>query len=159
MSTRITRRKLLALAAQATTVACARRFFVIESGGMIQSVGANAKYKDVFEALDSFVKQYMREMNSPGMTLVLANRDGILRAATYGFSDLERGLNVKPEQLFHIGSISKSFTAIALLQLREEGKLDLHQPVVEYLPWLKIETQYAPITTHHLLTHSAGLPA
>ena len=158
MSTRITRRKLLALAAQATAVACASRFFVIESAGMTQNAEANAKYKDVFAALDGFVKQYMREMNAPGMTLALANRDGILRAATYGFSDLERGLNVKPEQLFHIGSISKSFTAIALLQLREEGKLDFHQPVVEYLPWLKIETQYAPITTHHLLTHSAGLP-
>jgi len=127
---------VLALAAQATTVACASGFFVIESAGITQNAEANAKYKDVFEALDSFVKQYMREMNSPGMTLVLANRDGILRAASYGFSDLERGLNVKPEQLFHIGSISKSFTAIALLQLREEGKLDLHQPVVEYLPWL-----------------------
>ncbi|MGH9902114.1 MAG: serine hydrolase, partial [Pyrinomonadaceae bacterium] len=125
---------------------------------MTQNAEANAKYKDVFEALDSFVKQYMREMNSPGMTLALANRDGILRAATYGFSDLERGLNVKPEQLFHIGSISKSFTAIAILQLREEGKLDLHRAVVEYLPWLRIETRYAPITTHHLLTHSAGLP-
>ncbi|MBA3714540.1 MAG: beta-lactamase family protein, partial [Pyrinomonadaceae bacterium] len=158
MSTRITRRKLLALAARSTMVACASKFFVIESGGMTQSAGANAKYKDVFEALDSFVKQYMREMNSPGMTLALANRDGVLRAATYGFSDLERELSVKPEQLFHIGSISKSFTATALLQLREEGKLDLHKPVVEYLPWLKIETQYAPITVHHLLTHSAGLP-
>ncbi|MGH9941409.1 MAG: serine hydrolase [Pyrinomonadaceae bacterium] len=158
MSTTITRRKLLALAAQATTVACASRFFVIESAGTTQNVKANAKYKNVFAAVDSFIEQYMREMNSPGMTLALANRDGILRAAAYGFSDLERGLNVKPEQLFHIGSISKSFTAIALLQLREEGKLDFHQPVIEYLPWLKIETRYAPITTHHLVTHSAGLP-
>ena len=144
------------LVAGAATLAS--KFFVIESTGMTQNAKANAKHKEVFEALDGFVKQYILEMNSPGMTMVLANRDGVLRAATYGFSDLERRLNVKPEQLFHIGSISKSFTALALLQLREEGMLDLHKPIVEYLPWLKIETQYAPITPHHLLTHSAGLP-
>jgi len=156
MSTKITRRRLLSLAAQATVVAGAGKFLVSDSAG--QNKKADAKYKGAYEALDSFVRQYMREMNSPGMTMVLANRDGVLRSATYGFSDLERRINVNPEQLFHIGSISKSFTAIAILQLREEGKLDLHKPILEYLPWLKIETKYAPITTHHLLTHSAGLP-
>lgn len=155
---KITRRKLLTLAAQTTAVAYAGKFFTLESAGMTRNADTDAKYKAVFEALDGFVKQYMLEMNSPGMTMVLANREGILRSATYGFSDLERKLDVKPEQLFHIGSISKSFTAIALLQLREEGKLDLQKPILEYLPWLKIESEYAPITVHHLLTHTAGLP-
>ncbi len=156
MTTKISRRKLLSLAAQTTIAVGAGKFFVSESAG--QSPKADAKYKAVYDALDSFVKRYMREMNSPGMSMVLANRDGVLRAAAYGFSDLERRSNIKPDQLFHIGSISKSFTAIAILQLHEERKLDLHKPILEYLPWLKIETQYVPITTHHLLTHSAGLP-
>jgi len=42
--------------------------------------------------------------------------------------------------------------------LRDEGKLDLNKPVVEYLPWLKISTKFEPVTTHHLLSHTAGLP-
>ena len=155
MYSKISRRKLLSLAAQTTVVASVGRFLVIESHG--QST-AKAKYGEAFEALDGVVKQYMHDMNSPGMTMVLANREGVLRTAIYGLSDLERGLRVTPEHLFQIGSISKSFTAIAILQLREEGKLDLHKPITDYLPWLKIETQYAPITAHHLLTHSAGLP-
>ena len=155
---KITRRRLLSLGAQATVAFGASRFLVIEADATAQGAKENGKYGDVFQAVDGFVEQYMREMNSPGMTLVLANRDGILRASTYGFSDLEQKLSVEPEQLFHIGSISKSFTAIALLQLHEEGRLDLHKAVVEYLPWLKIESQYAPITIHHLLTHSSGLP-
>jgi hypothetical protein len=46
---------------------------------------------------------------------------------------------------------------MAVLQLVEEGKLDLHKPVTDYLPWLKIESSYAPFTTHHLLSHTAGL--
>jgi CubicO group peptidase (beta-lactamase class C family) len=156
MSTKITRRQLLSLAAQATVIAGAGKLFVSESAA--QNGKAGAKYKGAYAVIDGFIKQYMRDMNSPGMSMVLANRSGVLRATAYGFGDLERRLHVQPEQLFHIGSISKSFTAIAILQLREERKLDLHKPILEYLPWLKIETQYAPVTVHHLLTHSAGLP-
>src|SRR6185503_8709967 len=66
-------------------------------------------------------------------------------------------VKVQAETLFEIGSISKSFVAIALLQLADEGKLDLNKPVKEYLPWLKVDSSYAPFTTHHLLSHTAGL--
>jgi CubicO group peptidase (beta-lactamase class C family) len=118
----------------------------------------SAKYGDVFSDIDRFVDQFMREMNSPGMTLVLADRDGVQRVATYGYGELGGLRPVKAEELFQIGSITKSFLAIVLLQLREEGKLDLHKPVVEYLPWFRIQSSFAPITTHHLLTHTSGLP-
>jgi CubicO group peptidase (beta-lactamase class C family) len=71
---------------------------------------------------------------------------------------MKTGSRVVPETMFEIGSISKSFVALALMQLRDEGKLDLNKPIVEYLPWLKINSKFAAITTHHILTHSAGLP-
>ncbi|MCM3869744.1 MAG: beta-lactamase family protein, partial [Pyrinomonadaceae bacterium] len=64
-----------------------------------------------------------------------------------------------PGTMFEIGSISKSFVSLAVLSLADDGKIDLHKPVVEYLPWLKIESKYPPFTTHHLLTHTAGLSA
>ena len=83
----------------------------------------SSKYADVFPELDRFVEQYMRDMNSPGMTLVLADREGVQRVATYGFSDLDRQRKLDADELFQIGSITKSFLALALLQLREEGKL------------------------------------
>jgi CubicO group peptidase (beta-lactamase class C family) len=92
------------------------------------------------------------------LTLALANREGLLRVATYGLADLKTGARVEPATLFEIGSISKSFVAIALLQLRAEGKLDLHKPVAEYLPWIKIASKFEPITAHDLLSHTAGLP-
>jgi D-alanyl-D-alanine carboxypeptidase len=91
------------------------------------------------------------------MTLVLADRDGVQRVATYGLSDLDRHRELKADEVFHIGSISKSFIALCLLQLRDEGKLDLNCPIVEYLPWFRIDSTFAPITTHHLLTHTSGL--
>lgn len=140
-----------------------RREFVIGSTAALAVVDRvfaadTSKFAPAFKAIDAFVERYLREMNAPGMTVAISDRSGVLRVATYGLSDLDRREPVKPDHLFQIGSISKSFAAAALLQLRDEGKLDLHAPVVRYLPWLRIEPR-GIITTHHLLTHSSGLPS
>jgi CubicO group peptidase (beta-lactamase class C family) len=117
-----------------------------------------AAVQPLFARLDEFIARHMRETGAPGMTLALANRDGLIRVSTYGYADTKAGLRVAPETMFEIGSISKSFVGLVLMQLRDEGKLDLNKPIVEYLPWLKINSKFAAITTHHILTHSAGLP-
>jgi CubicO group peptidase (beta-lactamase class C family) len=154
MSGMLSRRRLLSVTAKTATAIAASNFFVMET--FAQSDGS--KYQPVFPMLDQFVAQYMLDMNSPGLTLVLADKDGVQRVATYGFTDLESKIKVKPEDLFQIGSISKSFLAFCLLQLRDEGKLDFNKPVTEYIPWFRIDSSFAPITIHHLLTHSSGLP-
>jgi CubicO group peptidase (beta-lactamase class C family) len=118
----------------------------------------STKYGEAFAELDRFVEQFMRDMKSPGLTLVLADREGVQRVTTYGFGDLDRQRRLEADELFQIGSITKSFLSLALLQLREEGKLDLHKPIVEYLPWFRVQSSFSPITTHHLLTHTSGLP-
>src|SRR5690349_24479959 len=117
-----------------------------------------AAVQPVFTRLDEFITRHMRETGAPGMTLALANRDGVIRVSTYGFADTKEKARVVPETMFEIGSISKSFVGLTLLQLRDEGKLDLNKPIVEYLPWLKINSKFAPVTTHHILSHTAGLP-
>ena len=111
-----------------------------------------------FVRLDQYIARHMRETGAPGLTLALANREGLIRVSTYGFADTKARLHVVPETMFEIGSISKSFVALALLQLRDEGKVDFNRPIVEYLPWLKIKSSFEPITTHHILSHTAGLP-
>ena len=147
----LTRRDVLE-AAMVGAAATAAGFWVKEGHAN------SSKYGDVFVDIDRFVEQFMREMNSPGMTLVLADREGVQRVATYGYTELGVRRPLEADELFQIGSITKSFLALVLLQLREEGKLDLHKPVVEYLPWFRIQSSFAPITTHHLLTHTSGLP-
>jgi CubicO group peptidase (beta-lactamase class C family) len=154
MTLSVTRRKFIGLSAQTAAAAMAAHFFVVDSQAQV----SKSKYANSFQQLDVFVEQYMREMNSPGMTLVMADRDGVQRVVTYGFSDPAQKISVKPEDLFEIGSISKSFVAHCLLQLRQEGKIDFNKPIAEYLPWFKIDSAFAPITTHHLLTHTSGLP-
>src|SRR5689334_14275327 len=79
-----------------------------------------AAVQPVFARLDEFIVRHMRETGAPGMTLALANRDGLIRASTYGYADTKAGLKVVPETMFEIGSISKSFVSLALMQLRSE---------------------------------------
>jgi len=134
------------------TVSGARPVFIAD-----RLVSQADRFGPAFKLLDEFIVRHMNEIGAPGMTLALADRKGLLRSSQYGFADVKAGLRTGPQTLFEIGSVSKSFVAMAILQLVEEGKLDLHKPVIAYLPWLKIESRYAPFTTHHLLSHTSGL--
>ena len=154
MSSSIPRRRFLAVGAQTAAAIAASQFFVLDSAASPRA----SKYAAVFRPLDTFIEQYMRAMNSPGMTFVMSSRDGVERIATYGFSDLRGTAHIAPAELFQIGSISKSFLANCLLQLHQEGKLDLHKPIEEYLPWFRVESKFPAITVHHMLTHTSGLP-
>ena len=143
-----------------------RRQFVLSSAMVSVAALVNprnlfsqsAAVQPLFARLDEYIARQMRETGAPGLTLALANRAGLIRVSTYGFADTKAKARVVPETMFEIGSVSKSFVGLVLLQLRDEGKLDLNKPVVEYLPWLKINSNFEPITTHHLLSHTAGLP-
>lgn len=143
-----------------------RRKFMLSSAVVSAAVLINprnvlnqsAAVQPLFARLDEYIARHMQENGIPGMTVSLANRDGLIRVSTYGFADTKTQSRVAPETMFEIGSISKSFVGLALLQARDEGKLDLNRPIVEYLPWLKINSKFEPVTTHHLLSHTAGLP-
>ena len=150
---KLSRRKFLAETGKSAAAVTVLRS-VVSANSLLQA----AAVAPVFARLDEYIARHMRETGAPGMTLALANRDGLIRVSTYGYADTKAGLRVVPETMFEIGSISKSFVGLTLLQLRDEGKLDLNKPVVEYLPWLKINSKFDSITTHHILSHTAGLP-
>lgn len=161
MSMNFSRRKFLSNSAKSALVVAASGVIEAKGGSVFVNSLAPAQshaVQPLFAKLDEYIARHMRETGAPGMTLALANRDGLIRASTYGFADTKAGLKVVNETMFEIGSVSKSFVGLALVQLKEEGKLDFDKPVTEYLPWLKINTKFDAITTHHLLTHSAGLP-
>ncbi|WP_263359318.1 serine hydrolase domain-containing protein [Acidicapsa ligni] len=112
----------------------------------------------VSQALDAFIPDYLKSMNAPGLTFGAVDASGAGATSCYGYANLDKLQAVTPDLLFQIGSISKSFLAILVLQLREEGKLDLDHAILEYLPWFPIETPFGEVTLHHMLTHSSGLP-
>ena len=119
---------------------------------------APASNSNAMRTLDRFIAGYCAAMNAPGLTLGLANAEGPIRVASYGYVDLVAKLPVTTSHLFEIGSITKSFVGLTILQLHEENKVDLQAPIRNYLPWLAMETDFGEILVHHLLTHSSGMP-
>ncbi len=114
--------------------------------------------QEAFTRLDLFVQRRMQADRSPGLALAATDREGLLHLATYGFADVAAQTPVTPDTLFEIGSISKSFTAIAMLQMVEAGQLDLHAAVAQYLPWFYVPSDYrtdhapppvVPLSRHH----------
>ncbi len=114
--------------------------------------------RPAFRLIDQFAAQMMQQAGTPGLALALVDRAGVMTVRTYGYADLERKIPVTPSTRFEIGSISKSFTVISLLQLAEDGKFDPRAPVTRYLPWFTPKTRWRPLTSHDLLTHTSGLP-
>lgn len=116
------------------------------------------RLEQAWQRLDAYVAQMMRDSRTPGLALALTTREGTVAVRTYGWADIKAAVPVTPDTLFQIGSISKSFTAIALLQLAEEGRLRLEAPLSEYWPWFSVRSEHPPFTVHHLLRHTSGLP-
>jgi CubicO group peptidase (beta-lactamase class C family) len=108
--------------------------------------------------VDTMLARRMAEDQVPGAAVAITTREALLHMVTRGVADLERRTPVTPHTLFQVGSLTKAITAGALLQMREEGLLELDRPVTTYLPWFGVKTRFAPVTLHHLLTHTAGLP-
>lgn len=115
-------------------------------------------FRDAFAAMDEFVRLKMELGSIPGLALGVTDSERILGCRYYGFSNIDAGTVPGQETLFEIGSISKSFACVVALQLVEEGLLDLHRPVDEYLPWFEARWKGQRFTVHHLMSHTAGLP-
>ncbi len=97
----------------------------------------------------------------PGAVVGVVAGDDLVWAQGFGHADIESDRPMEPDTRFRMASHSKLFTATAIMQLREEGRLRLDDPVVEYLPWFEFEKASPddpPVTIEHLLTHSSGLP-
>lgn len=107
--------------------------------------------------LARFIDQRMRVANTPGVCVALTDGEKLLGLSSHGFANMAARVPVMSDHLFEIGSISKSFTAMAILQLCEAGQVDLYAPVTRYLPWFHVPSDYDPITLHHLLSHTAGI--
>lgn len=114
---------------------------------------------DAIAALDQAVAALMAAGGSPGVAVAITDRDQTLYIGSYGFADIATRTPVTPETLFEIGSIGKSLAADVLLSLSEDGIVDLQAPVTDYLPWFMVRSRFAPITLHHLLSHTAGIVA
>jgi CubicO group peptidase (beta-lactamase class C family) len=104
--------------------------------------------------LEEYIDEKAAEVNLNG-TILVAQGDEILFQKAYGFANKEENIKNTIDTVFPIGSLTKSFTAISILQLEEEGKLSVEQPISKYVQGFPNGDD---ITIHHLLTHSSGIP-
>jgi len=109
------------------------------------------------ERLDAFAEHFLGTTGAPGVSIAVTDRQRTVHLCARGFAEITAKIPVEHETLFQIGSISKSFASICVMQLVEEGKVDLDEPVKEYVPWLAVRSKHAPFTLHNLMTHTAGI--
>lgn len=95
----------------------------------------------------------------PGMVVAIYQDGKIVFNEAYGYADLEKKVKMTPEHIFRIASHSKTFTAVAIMQLQEKGKLRVDDYVVGYIPWLKQhkDKRWQKVTIRQLLSHGAGV--
>lgn len=110
-----------------------------------------------FFALDAAIEAQMQKHGLPGVALAVVENGQAVYLKGYGVDS--NGRPMTPQTQMLIGSQSKSFTALAIAQLTEKGKLDLNAPVQTYIPWFLVadEAASARITINHLLHHTSGL--
>ncbi len=108
--------------------------------------------------LDGVITTAMEDNRVAGVVVSVATPEEILISKGYGFADVERGRPVDPDRtLFRIGSVSKLFVWLPVMQLVEQGKVDLDTDINEYLVSLQIPATFEkPVTMAHLMTHTAG---
>ena len=114
--------------------------------------------KELEAFLDSFFNENMDKLHIPGLVVVLVKNGDVFFSKGYGYADLEEKEAVIPgKTLFRVGSVSKLFTATAVMQLYEQGLLRLDTDVNQYLKHFQVDENYPEsVTMANLLTHSAG---
>ena len=110
------------------------------------------------DTLNQTIRQLMREKNTPGLAIAILKDGEAIYSQGFGCRQLKAQHPMTPDTLLGIGSITKSFTAFALLQLEEQGKLSLNDSVAQHLPVEPFASRPA-IQLHHLLSHSSGIPS
>ncbi len=109
--------------------------------------GNEAKVDELFSAVT--------DTKSPGAAIAVVRDNEVVLVKGYGLADVERRTSITAQTVFRIGSVTKCFTAIAILQLHEKGQLDIDNPIAEYLPDFPHGDQ---VWVRHLLSHTAGVP-
>ena len=110
------------------------------------------------QSLDQKIDAILSEQypaDGPGVSALVAKNGEIIYSSAFGLANLEHQIPLNPESVFEIGSITKQFTAVAILMLEQEGKLKVTDEVTKYIP--DYPTQGKSITIHHLLNHTSGI--
>jgi len=118
------------------------------------TMDAQVQSKGYEKKIDSIIQTEFGNKNEPGGVFLISQNGKNLYRKAFGKANLELNVNMTPDNVFQIGSMTKQFTAIAILMLEQDGKLNTNDPVSKYI---KDYPNGDKITIHHLLTHTSGI--
>ncbi len=131
----------------------------------VPGCGGGTDYSETIEEMTAFIEQKMEENQVTGLSIALVDGQEVVWAQGFGYADQKRDIPATAETIYEIGSISKTMTAMAIMQLAEQGLIDIDDPLTEYLPDFSIQpplrsgpTPAGPITIRTMLTHHSGIP-
>jgi methyl acetate hydrolase len=142
-----------------------------EFGSLALAFAAQAKRLRASTSLDTVLRESMTRRKIPAVVAMVATPDKTTYTGAFGKRDSVSGVDVKPDTIFAIASMTKAITTTAAMQLVEQGKVKLHEPASKYLPELSkldvlkgfdnagkpmLTPATKPVTLHHLLTHTSG---
>jgi CubicO group peptidase (beta-lactamase class C family) len=122
---------------------------------------AHPRVQDAIGLLETWTDAQVAYQQIPGASIAVVFDQELVWSKGFGYADPETRQPATPQTVYSICSISKLFTSIGVMQLRDDGKLRLDDPVARHLSWFTIEDTYPdapPVTVEGLLTHSSGLP-
>ena len=131
-------------------------FGLLATPAQAQTDNDTAELSNLEQFLDDIIERQLAELEIPGATVAVVTGDQLLLAKGYGYAQLDPDRPVGEDTLFRTGSVGKLMTWTAVMQLVEQGRLDLHTDVNDYIDFTIPATFAEPITLAHLLTHSAG---
>ena len=119
----------------------------------------NDKAASGIKVFESWTASQMAYFGQPGISVAVVKDQEVVWSKGFGYADVEKEVEASPETIYRIASITKLFTSTAVMQLRDNGKLSIHDPITDYLSWFQIGDQKGkPITSENLITHTSGLP-
>jgi len=112
-----------------------------------------------FGEIETFLQSLIDTAGIPGIAIAITNGQDIVYTKGFVVTNVDTKKKLEPKHIFHIASISKTFTATAVMQLYEKGKLDINKPLITYLPYFRLKDQrYKIITIKQMLNHTSGMP-
>lgn len=145
-------------AALLTVFAVGVAFSSFRPPGEDTAVAPSPDYTAAFEALERFIRHEMADKGLPALSIALVDDQQTIWAKGFGFADPDGRVAATDGTVYRVGSVSKLFTDIAIMQLVEQGKLELDAPVSRYLPEFQPRNPFGtPVTLRQLMAHRSGL--
>ncbi|MFC2165957.1 serine hydrolase domain-containing protein, partial [Acidobacteriota bacterium] len=126
-----------------------------------ENLADDSRIATALKMIDIWIDAEVDYKDIPGMSVAIVYDQNVIWSNGYGYAHVDKKAAVTPSTIYSICSISKLFTSISIMKLRDEGKLRLDDPVKTHLPWFNIKDNFpdAPeVTIRGILTHSSGLP-